>query len=102
MAEDEGVKATNDDATSCKRSAVHRGYWQDPYIQYFIRSGERKAPEINRGYFARVKGMQTLLMQFLEVGSVQLKHCALTENGGVTLFVFAILTSSLVSFSRGV
>ena len=74
MAEDEGVKATNDDATLCKRSAVHRGYWQDPYIQYFIRSGERKAPEINRGYFARVKGMQTLLMQFLEVGSVLLKH----------------------------
>ena len=67
MAEDEGVKATNDDATLCKRSAVHRGYWQDPYIQYFIRSGERKAPEINRGYFARVKGMQTLLVQFLEV-----------------------------------
>ena len=73
MAEDEGVKATNDDATLCKRSAVHRGYWQDPYIQYFIRSGERKAPEINRGYFARVKGMQTLLVQFLEVRNMLYK-----------------------------
>ena len=87
MAEDEGVKATNDDATLCKRSAVHRGYWQDPYIQYFIRSGERKAPEINRGYFARVKGMQTLLMQFLEVGSVLLKLlcCVLSPKMGVLL-----------------
>lgn len=86
MAEDEGVKATNDDATLCKRSAVHRGYWQDPYIQYFIRSGERKAPEINRGYFARVKGMQTLLMQFLEVGKVQQNLLSVVnKNGCVTL-----------------
>ncbi|ELU14133.1 hypothetical protein CAPTEDRAFT_21476 [Capitella teleta] len=67
MSEDDAVRATNDDATSCKRSAVQMSYWQDPYIQYFIRAGERKAPEINRGYYARVKGIQVLLKQFLEL-----------------------------------
>ena len=67
MSEDDAVRATNDDAASCKRSAVQLGYWKDPYIQYFIRAGDRKAPEINRGYFARVKGIHVLLRQFLEV-----------------------------------
>ena len=32
------------------RFATSKGYWTDPYIQYFVRqTGERKAPEINRG-----------------------------------------------------
>lgn len=38
---------------SC-RFATSKGYWNDPYIQYFSRSvGERKAPEINRGKWYR-------------------------------------------------
>ncbi|KAM7371067.1 hypothetical protein PAMP_010564 [Pampus punctatissimus] len=46
---DEAVRATCDDATTCKRFATSKSYWKDPYIQYFVRSvGERKAPEINR------------------------------------------------------
>ena len=28
-------KATNDDATSCKLSAVNLGYWRDPFVQVF-------------------------------------------------------------------
>lgn len=32
------------------RFASSKGYWTDPYLQYFVRqTGERKAPEINRG-----------------------------------------------------
>lgn len=67
MLQDDATRATNDDATSCKKSAVQRGYWRDPYIQYFIRSGERKSPEIHRGYYVRVKGINNLTKQFLEV-----------------------------------
>lgn len=64
---DEAVRATCDDATSCKRFATSKGYWNDPYIQYFSRSvGERKAPEINRGYYARVKGVNHLLDAFIQ------------------------------------
>uniref|UniRef100_H2V295 Leucine carboxyl methyltransferase 1 n=1 Tax=Takifugu rubripes TaxID=31033 RepID=H2V295_TAKRU len=63
---DEAVRATCDDATICKRFATSKGYWKDPYIQYFARSvGERKAPEINRGYYARVKGVNHLLDAFI-------------------------------------
>uniref|UniRef100_A0A672H5H9 Leucine carboxyl methyltransferase 1 n=1 Tax=Salarias fasciatus TaxID=181472 RepID=A0A672H5H9_SALFA len=63
---DEAVRATCDDASTCKRFATSKGYWRDPYIQYFIRSvGERKAPEINRGYYARVQGVNHLLDAFI-------------------------------------
>eukprot|EP00064_Thunnus_orientalis_P019088 superscaffoldBa00004624_g19198 len=66
---DEAVRATCDDATTCKRFATSKSYWKDPYIQYFVRSvGERKAPEINRGYYARVQGDENLMpRKFFEV-----------------------------------
>lgn len=64
---DEAVQATNDDASECKRCAVQLGYWEDPYIQLFIKGSERKAPEINRGYYARTMGVWHLLEKFLQV-----------------------------------
>ncbi|XP_075686632.1 leucine carboxyl methyltransferase 1 isoform X2 [Rhinoderma darwinii] len=64
---DEAVRGTCDDASVCKRFAVSIGYWKDPYIQYFVRQAkERKAPEINRGYYARVQGVNHLLNAFLK------------------------------------
>lgn len=64
--DDEPVKATNDDASECKRCAVQLGYWQDKYITHFIRPTERRTPEINRGYYARVKGVESFIFQFLK------------------------------------
>lgn len=58
---------TNIDATSSKRDAVTKGYWHDPYIQYFVKATERKTPEISRGYYARVQGVKMLLDKFLKV-----------------------------------
>ncbi|XP_064083636.1 leucine carboxyl methyltransferase 1-like [Macrobrachium nipponense] len=66
-ANDEAVIATNDDASSCKRCAVALGYWPDRFISYFVRSTERKAPEINRGYFARAVAIKILVDKFVEV-----------------------------------
>uniref|UniRef100_A0A669QEF3 Leucine carboxyl methyltransferase 1 n=1 Tax=Phasianus colchicus TaxID=9054 RepID=A0A669QEF3_PHACC len=64
---DEAVRGTCEDASVCKRFAVSVGYWKDPYIQYFVRQAkERKAPEINRGYYARVQGVSYLLEAFLK------------------------------------
>ncbi|CAB3227427.1 unnamed protein product [Arctia plantaginis] len=65
-AEDEAIIATNTDATECKRCAVELGYWKDDYISLFIRHADRKAPEINRGYYARVRAMEMFIHQFLE------------------------------------
>ncbi|XP_038207849.1 leucine carboxyl methyltransferase 1 [Zerene cesonia] len=64
--EDEAIIATNTDATECKRCAVELGYWKDEYISYFAKHVDRKAPEINRGYYARVKAMEMFIHQFLE------------------------------------
>jgi [phosphatase 2A protein]-leucine-carboxy methyltransferase len=65
--QDEAVRSTNDDASVCKRFAVHMGYWTDPYLPLLVGNTERKAPEINRGYYARVKGVSAFVQKFIEV-----------------------------------
>lgn len=76
---DEAVRATCDDASICKRFATSKGYWTDLYLQYFVRQiGERKAPEINRGYYARVKGVNNLLDDFLKKTQC---HCQVVNFG---------------------
>ncbi|XP_020937743.1 leucine carboxyl methyltransferase 1 [Sus scrofa] len=65
-ADDEGVRGPCEDATLCKRFAVSIGYWQDPCIPHLVRlSKARKAPEINRGYFAHVHSVSQLIKAFL-------------------------------------
>lgn len=77
--DDEGVRGTCEDASICKRFAVSIGYWDDPYIQHLVRlSKERKAPEINRGYFARVHGISQLIKAFLRKTEC---HCQIINLG---------------------
>eukprot|EP00794_Sanderia_malayensis_P004169 gene4169-4723_t len=79
MSYDDGVIATNDDASNCKRFAVEKGYWKDDYIQYFVRlMPDRKAPEISRGYYGRVEGLKMLLNQFLELTG---RNCQVVNIG---------------------
>lgn len=61
-----GVRATNDDATISKLSAVRAGYLLDPFIELFISSAQRRLPMINRGYYARIRGLEAALGAFLE------------------------------------
>jgi hypothetical protein len=51
----------------CKLSAVCLGYWSDPLLPLMVKRGERKAPEINLGYYARVMGVRMLIHKFFEV-----------------------------------
>lgn len=76
--ENEAIIATNTDATECKRCAVELGYWKDDYISYFVKHADRKAPEINRGYYARVRAMEMFIHQFLEVSELCMKEHFLT------------------------
>jgi [phosphatase 2A protein]-leucine-carboxy methyltransferase len=73
---DEAVVQTNDDATSCKRSAVRMGYWKDDFIESMMGDRTpkptRRTPEIHRGYFARVQAFDELIHQFLQ--SIQSKN----------------------------
>ncbi|XP_067008790.1 leucine carboxyl methyltransferase 1 isoform X2 [Anabrus simplex] len=64
----EAVQATNDDASHCKRCAVQLGYWTDNYISLFVPKSDRKTPEINRGYYARTKGVGLFIDKFLQKG----------------------------------
>ncbi|XP_033207868.1 leucine carboxyl methyltransferase 1 [Belonocnema kinseyi] len=67
MANDEAVQATNDDASDSKRYAVQCGYWSDPFINFFVKQTNKKTPEINRGYYARVKGIEVFVDKFLKL-----------------------------------
>ncbi|XP_015419457.1 PREDICTED: leucine carboxyl methyltransferase 1 isoform X3 [Myotis davidii] len=88
-ADDEGVQGTCEDASICKRFAVSVGYWDDPYLQHLVRlSKERKAPEINRGYFARVHGISELIKAFLRKTEC---HCQILNLGAGMDTTFWIL-----------
>lgn len=65
--DESGVIATNDDASESKRSCVKLNYYKDDYIGNFVKICDRKAPEINRGYYARVKGIEICVEKFLKV-----------------------------------
>ncbi|KAL5728445.1 hypothetical protein ACHQM5_001527 [Ranunculus cassubicifolius] len=59
------VQATNDDASASKLSCVKKGYMKDDYVHLFVRRPVRRAPIINRGYYARWAALRKLLVQFL-------------------------------------
>lgn len=67
MSSVEGLAATNDDATSCKWSAVQQGYYEDDYITCFcgLSARTRRSAIIHRGYYARVSAFHTMAQQFL-------------------------------------
>jgi hypothetical protein len=82
MACNEGVQATNDDASECKRCAVQLGYWEDRYISLFVRAGEKKTPEINRGYYARAKGVEMFVDKFLKVWCILMFYTFVSQSLG--------------------
>lgn len=99
---DEGVISTNDDASGCKRHAVRIGYWKDDYIGSFVKDTDRKAPEISRGYYARVKGVEISIEKFLEVnGCVEYRRLDRERKGeekhtaAVQLYITLALSSVL-------
>jgi [phosphatase 2A protein]-leucine-carboxy methyltransferase len=89
--QDDAVRSTNDDAASCKRSAVQLGYWSDPYVQLFVRAAERKPPEINRGYYARVTAIRQLVTQFIELTK---RVCQVVNLGAGFDTLFWVLSDS--------
>ncbi|KAJ8904156.1 hypothetical protein NDN08_000683 [Rhodosorus marinus] len=63
---DAAVQATNDDAQTTKINTVARGYYEDPFVRYFARTGSRKSPLINRGTWVRVQAVYDSVYRFLE------------------------------------
>lgn len=92
MSSDEAIQLTNNDATNSKAYAISKGYWQDPYMQYFAPSFfkqqpqqpiEHKPPEMSRGYFARVNAIRTVVNKFLSkyAKTNQLNTCQIVNLG---------------------
>ena len=82
----EGVMSTNDDASNCKRYATHKNYWKDDFIEYFVRNiPQRKAPEINRGYYVRHFSIMTIVERFLAATNCECQIVSL-GSGFDTLF----------------
>jgi [phosphatase 2A protein]-leucine-carboxy methyltransferase len=90
--DESGVIATNDDASESKRSCVKLNYYKDDYIANFVKISEKKAPEINRGYYARVKGIEMCIERFLQVSW----HCELH----LTLKIFSLNSLSHSQLQR--
>ena len=62
---DGAVRETAADASLCKLSASQVGYYVDPFVQYFVPVPSRRMPIINRGYYARVAAVESLVRTFL-------------------------------------
>lgn len=65
---DVAVQGTNDDAAISKLSACTAGYYVDPFLQHFIAPNHRtkRAPLINRGYYARIAAVSSVIQSFLD------------------------------------
>lgn len=63
---DSAVMQTASDASLCKLSASNLGYYVDPYVQYFVKAPSRRMPLINRGYYARVASVESLVTKFVQ------------------------------------
>lgn len=61
------VEDTAMDAANAKASAVSQGYYEDPYIEYFVPNQVRQLPPMNLGYFARILSMRDAILKFHKV-----------------------------------
>jgi tRNA wybutosine-synthesizing protein 4 len=62
--DDLAVQATADDALVSKHSAAALGYFEDNFLRHFVKKPSRRAPLINRGYFARCAAFDHLISTF--------------------------------------
>ncbi|KAG6240146.1 hypothetical protein E4U24_006591 [Claviceps purpurea] len=60
------VMATNSSSIVSKRSVEKLYYPDEPhYFRYFVKKYQRRAPLINRGYWLRLKAIDTIIRRFL-------------------------------------
>ena len=88
------LAATNDDATSCRLSAVKAGYINDDFVSTFTRRG-KSMPLINRGTALRTTAINTLIHQFIQQYS---KIQILSLGAGFDTRVFYLQDSKMISY----
>lgn len=67
---DDLIMDTNSSSIISKRSVEKLYYPNEPqYSRYFVKEFQRRSPLINRGYWLRMKAVDTVVRQFLEQDS---------------------------------
>jgi len=62
----ESIMLTAGDASRSKKTAVAKGYWKDDHINAMVPGPiEKKAPEMNRGYYARTEAVWNIVRNFV-------------------------------------
>ncbi|KAK1931220.1 Leucine carboxyl methyltransferase 1 [Phytophthora citrophthora] len=92
---DSAVRETASDASLCKLSASQLGYYADPFVQFFVKAPSRRMPIINRGYYARVAVVESLVRKFLGAGDGK-KQVVILGAGLDTMF-FRLKSNELLS-----
>jgi [phosphatase 2A protein]-leucine-carboxy methyltransferase len=88
MAQFRELKSVEDtalDAANAKLSAISRGYFIDPYIEYFVPMEVRQIPPMNLGYFVRTLAMSEAVSRFQKVHGESIQVVCL-GGGYDTLF----------------
>jgi len=63
---DEIVQGTQHDAASAKHTCASLGYIYDPWVRNFEHPRKQPSPLFNRGYWARVRGIQREIIAFVQ------------------------------------
>ncbi|KAG7395975.1 Leucine carboxyl methyltransferase 1 [Phytophthora boehmeriae] len=95
---DSAVRDTASDASLCKLSASQLGYYVDPFVQFFVKSPSRRMPIINRGYYARVAAVESLVRRFLASGDdPQTKKQVVILGAGLDTMFFRLKSQGLLA-----
>ncbi|CEG39655.1 leucine carboxyl [Plasmopara halstedii] len=92
---DVAVRDTASDASLCKLSACQMGYYVDPFIQFFVKAPSRRMPIINRGYYARVAVIETLVRKFL--ATEQPKKQVVILGAGLDTMFFRLKSTEVLA-----
>jgi O-methyltransferase involved in polyketide biosynthesis len=92
---DGAVRDTSLDASLCKLSASQLGYFSDPFVQFFVKAPSRRMPIINRGYYARVASVESLVHKFL--GASEGKKQVVILGAGLDTMFFRLKSCEAVA-----
>ncbi|OTF75913.1 hypothetical protein BLA29_002037 [Euroglyphus maynei] len=89
---------TNNEASRTKLWLSQQGYIDDPFVKYFCQNPMKRAPEINRGYFARVYAITHSVKRFcLRDGA----NCQIVNIGsGFDTIFWRLIKNPDIKFSR--
>jgi len=80
------IIGTCEDALTAKASCANLGYYKDPFISALSPRGAKKSPLINRGYWARIKIVESVVDEFLKLHKGQNVQILSLGAGMDTLF----------------